>query len=113
MTPPQPSPCHTNQQPSETRPQKRKQAKGPTPPALEAHAQPNKKRQLNHESTTETERPQNPKEKVVSQSSLAIVPIEASLQGKIEHGQTTQISEDEVLGYKDLLVEAYEFSVLL
>ena len=61
----------------------------------------------------ETEGPQNPKEKVVSQSSLAIVPVEASLQGKIEHGQTTQISEDEVLGYKDLLVEAYEFSVLL
>ena len=32
---------------------------------------------------------------------------------KIEHGQTTQISEDEVLSYKDLPVEAYEFSVLL
>ena len=37
----------------------------------------------------------------------------SSLIGKIEHGQTTQISEDEVLGYKDLPVEAYEFSVLL
>ena len=33
--------------------------------------------------------------------------------GKIEHGQTTQISEDEVLGYKELSVEAYEFSALL
>ena len=33
--------------------------------------------------------------------------------GKIEHGQTTQISEDDVLGYKELLVEAYEFSALL
>ena len=32
--------------------------------------------------------------------------------GKIEHGQTTQISEDDVLGYKELLVEAYEFSAL-
>ena len=32
---------------------------------------------------------------------------------KIEHGQTTQISEDEVLGYKDLPTEAYEFSALL
>ena len=40
--------------------------------------------------------------------------MEASLnQGKIEHGQTTQISEDEVLGYKDLPAEAYEFSALL
>ena len=48
-----------------------------------------------------------------SQSSLSIVPVEASLNlGKIEHGQTTQISEDEVLGYKDLPVEAYEFSAL-
>ena len=35
-----------------------------------------------------------------------------SLIGKIEHGQTTQISEDEVLGYKDLPAEAYEFSAL-
>ena len=34
-------------------------------------------------------------------------------QGKIEHGQTTQILEDEVLGYKDLPAEAYEFSTLL
>ena len=33
--------------------------------------------------------------------------------GKIEHGQTTQISEDEVLGYRDLPAEPYEFSVLL
>ena len=32
---------------------------------------------------------------------------------KIEHGQTTQILEDEVLGYKDLPAEAYEFSALL
>ena len=32
---------------------------------------------------------------------------------RIEHGQTTQISENEVIGYKDLLVEAYEFSALL
>ena len=40
--------------------------------------------------------------------------MEASLnQGKIEHGHTTQISEDEVLGYKDLPAEAYEFSAPL
>ena len=40
--------------------------------------------------------------------------MEASLnQGKIEHGQKMQISEDEVLGYKDLPAEAYEFSALL
>ena len=32
---------------------------------------------------------------------------------KIEHGQTTQILEDEVLGYKDLPAEAYDFSALL
>ena len=37
----------------------------------------------------------------------------SSLIGKIEHGQTTQISEDEVLGYKDLCVEAYKFSALI
>ena len=43
-----------------------------------------------------------------------MVPVEASLHiGKIEHGQTTQISEDEVLDDKDLLAEAYEFSALL
>ena len=45
---------------------------------------------------------------------MAIVPIEASLQqDKIQHGQTTQISEDEVLGYKDLPAKAYELSALL
>ena len=44
VPPPQPSPRPTNQQTSETRPQKRKQAEGPTPPALDAQAQPNKKR---------------------------------------------------------------------
>ena len=37
----------------------------------------------------------------------------SSLIGKIEHDQTMQISEDEVLRYKDLLVESYEFSALL
>ena len=37
----------------------------------------------------------------------------SSLIGKIEHGQTTQLSNDEVLGYKDLPVEAYEFSAFL
>ena len=43
-----------------------------------------------------------------------MIPVGASSHiGKIEHGQTTQISEDEVLGYKDLPVEAYEFSALL
>ena len=36
-----------------------------------------------------------------------------SLVGNVEHDQTTQISEDEVLGCKDLPVEAYEFSALL
>ena len=51
---------------------------------------------------------------VVGQGSLAIVPVEASLnQGRIEHGQTTHISEDEVLGYKDFPAEGYEFSALL
>ena len=49
-----------------------------------------------------------------SQSSLAIVLVEASLHlGRIKHGQTTQISEDDVLCYKDLPTEAYEFSELL
>ena len=37
----------------------------------------------------------------------------SSLTGRVEQGQTTQISEDEVLGYKDLRVEAYKFSALL
>ena len=111
---PQPSLRPANQQILGTRPQKRKQAEGPTPPALDAQAQPNKKRRLNRESTTDTAGPQKQKEKVDSQSSLSIVPVEASLHlGKIEHGQTTQISEDEVLGYKDLPVEAYKFRALL
>ena len=95
---PQPSPRPANQQTSGTRPQKRKQAEEPTP-----SAQPNKKRRINREPTTESEGPQKQKTKEDSQSSLTIVPVEASLHlGKIEHGQTTQISEDEVLGYKDL-----------
>ena len=43
-----------------------------------------------------------------------MVPIVSWLQvGRIEHGQTTQISEEEVLSYKDLPAEAYEFSALL
>ena len=37
----------------------------------------------------------------------------SSLTGKIEHGQTTQILEDEVLGFKDLPMEEYKFSALL
>ena len=37
----------------------------------------------------------------------------SSRTGKIEHGQTTQISEDDILGYKDLLVEACKISALL
>ena len=114
MTPPHPSPRPTNQQNLEARPQKRKQAEGPTPPAPEAQAQPSKKRWLNRESTIETKGPQNEQENIVSQSILDIVPIEASLhQGKIEHGQTTQISEYEVLAYEYLPAEAYEFSALL
>ena len=36
-----------------------------------------------------------------------------TLHGNIEHGQSTQISEDEVLGHKDLPMEAYEFSMFL
>ena len=43
-----------------------------------------------------------------------MVPVRSSPHiGKVKHAQTTQISEDEVLGYKDLPVEAYEFSALL
>ena len=111
---PRPCPRPTTQQTSGPRPQKRKQVKETAPPAPEAQAGPNKKRRLNRESTTDNKGPQNQKEKVVSQSSLSIEPVEASLNlGKIEHGQTTQISEDEVLGYKDLPAEAYEFSALL
>ena len=65
-------------------------------------------------SPPESKGPQNEQDTIISQSTLAIVLVEASLhQGKIEHGQTTQISEDEVLGYKDLPAEAYEFSTLL
>ena len=101
VPPPQLSPCFTNQQTSETQPQKWKQAETPTPRPPEAQAQPNKKRRLNRESEIETKGPQNQKEKLVIHSSLAIVHVEASLHlGKIEHGQTTQISEDEVLGIR-------------
>ena len=114
VTPPEPSPRPTTQQAAPPRPQKRKQAEETTPPAPEAQTQPSKKRRLNRESSAEQKGPQQEQALVVSQSNLAIVPVEASLnQGKIEHGQTTQISEDEVLGYKDLPAEAYEFSALL
>ena len=37
----------------------------------------------------------------------------SSLIEKIEHGKTTQISDDEVRSYKDLPVEAYNFTALL
>ena len=105
----EPSPRPTTQQAPPPRPQKRKQTEEATPPAPAPQTQPSKKRRLNRESSTEQEQAL-----VVGQGNLAIVPVEASLnQGKIEHGQTTQISEDEVLGYKDLPAEAYEFSALL
>ena len=61
--------------------------------------QPDKKRRLNRESSAEPKAPQKEKEIIISKSNLAIVPFEAPPnQGKIEHGQTTQISEDEFLG---------------
>ena len=111
---PRPSPRPANQQTSGTWPQKWKEAEEPTPPALDSQAQPYKKRRINRESTTETEGTHKPKTKEENQSSLTIVPVEESLNlGKIEHGQTTQIFEDEVLGYKDLPIKAYELSVLL
>ena len=52
--------------------------------------QPDKKRRLNRESSAEPKGPQKEKEIIISQSNLAIVPVEALLnQGKIDHGQTT------------------------
>ena len=75
---------------------------------------PSKKRRLNRQPSEDQEAAQNEQALVVGEGSLALVPVEASLnQGRIEHGQTTQISEDEVLGYRDLPAEAYEFSALL
>ena len=114
MTSPQPSPRPTSQQPSAIRQQKRKQAEEPTPPAPDAQDQPPKRSCIIREATTETEGDQRQKSKEASPTSTDIVPTESWLQvGTIEHGQTTQISEEEVLGYKDLPVEAYEFSALL
>ena len=78
---------------------------------------PKKKRRLNRETTTNTEGIQQLQSKEVNPTPILSMTTtqvgSSSLIGKIEHGQTTQISEDEVLGYKDLPVEAYEFSVLL
>ena len=37
----------------------------------------------------------------------------SSLTGRIEQGQPSQIFKDEVMGYKDLSMEAYEFNALL
>ena len=114
VTSPEPSPRPTVQQAAPPRPQKRKQAEATTPPAPEPQTQPSKKRRLNRESSADQKGAEEEQALVVGQGNLAIVPVEASLnQGKIEHGQTTQISEDEVLGYKDLPAEAYEFSALL
>ena len=94
--------------------QKRKQPEVSAPPAKDNQKPPSKKRRLNRESSEDQEAAENAQALVVSESSLALVPVEASLnQGRIEHGQTTQISEDEVLGYRDLPAEAYEFSALL
>ena len=114
VTPPKSSPRPTTQHVAPPRLQKRKQAEEPTPQAQEAQTQPNMKRRLNRESSAELKGPQKEQEIIISQSNLAIVSMEASLhQVKIEHGHTTQISEDEVLDYKDLPAEAYEFSALL
>ena len=79
---------------------------------------PKKKRRLNRETTTNTEGTQQLQSKEANltpilSTTTTQVGISSSLIGKIEHGQTTQISKDEVLGYKDLPMEAYEFNALL
>ena len=117
MFSPRQSPHSTKQQPSRARQPRTNQTEVVTPNAPGSQDPPNKKRHLNRE-TTETphgnqqsqsgEARQTP---VLSTTTTQVGT--SSLIGKIEHGQTTQISGDEVLGYKDLPVEAYEFSALL
>ena len=72
---------------------------------------------LNHETTVNTEVTQQLQTKEANSTpilSTATTEVgTSSLIGKIKHWQTTQISEDEVLGYKDLCVEAYKFSALI
>ena len=79
VTPPEPSPRPTTQQVAPPRLQKRKLVEEPTTQAQEAQTQPNKKRRLNRESSAEPKGRQKEKAIIVSQSNLAIVPVEASL----------------------------------
>ena len=107
--PPPPSPRHTAQADEEDRQRKRKIREGRDGPG-----QPSKRRRLIRkipDQATETPRPEATG---TGDGTLALVPVETSLnQGKIEQGRASEISEDEVLGYKDLPAEAYEFSALL
>ena len=88
-----------------------------TPIAPRSQDPPKKKRCLNCETTKNTQGNQQIQSKEARLTPvLSTVTTQvgtSSLIGKIEYGQTTQISEDEVLGYKDLPVEAYEFGALL
>ena len=95
--------------------QKRKQPEVSAPPVKDNQKPPpSKKRKLTRTPSEDQEAAENAQAIVVGEGSLALGPVTASLnQGRIEHGQTTQISEDEVLGYRDLPAEAYEFSALL
>ena len=111
---PHQSPRSTKQHPSRVRQQWTNQTEGATPTVAGSQDPPKKKRRLNRETTTNTEGTQQLEASRGPILSTTITQVgTSSLIGKIEHGQTTQISEDEVLGYKDLPVEAYEFSALL
>ena len=88
-----------------------------TPIAPRSQDPPKKKRCLNCETTKNTQGNQQIQSKearltpVLSTATTQVGT--SSLIGKIEHGQATQILEDELIGYKDLPVEAYKFSALL
>mgnify|MGYP006982082827 CR=1 FL=1 len=99
--------CPTKQHSSGERPPRPRQedVEAPTPPPQ--HSPAKKRRRLHSQEAT------RPEINNLVQTIDTTKEGASSLTGRIEHGQTTQISEDEVLGYKDLLVEAYEFIALL
>ena len=88
-----------------------------TPIALGSQDPPKKKGCLNRETTktpVDNQPIQSTEARLTPVLSTATTQVGTlSLIGKIEHGQTTQILENEVLGYKDLPMEAYEFNALL
>ena len=110
-------PSNTKHHPSWERSKKqgKENTEAPPPPPQQS---PTKKRHQIHcrSEDKDTDHPKEERRQVVPnpiQTIATAADRASSLIGRIEKGQTSQILEDEVLGYKDMHVEAYEFSALL